>query len=155
MLRRALGMVTIILTVLALTGPGMALGSSKWRWWQNDDIITQLSLSPDEIKLLDDAYIESRQRMIEYKGRVDAERFKLEELLSRPEIDEVVVREQNRRMESARSALAEERFDFLLKSREILGHERFQKLIEIQRQWREERRKKWEQKQKEEENQGK
>jgi Spy/CpxP family protein refolding chaperone len=155
MLKRAFGMVTIIFTVLALTGPGMALGSSKWRWWQNDDIITQLNLSPDEIKLLDDAYVASRQRMIASKGRVDAERFKLEELLSRPEIDEAAVREQNRRMESARSDLAAVRFDFLLKSREILGYERFQKLTEIQRKWREERKNKWEQKQKEEENQGK
>ena len=155
MLKRALGMVTVIFTVLALTGPGMALGSYKWRWWHNDDIITQLNLSPDEIKRLDDAYVASRQRMIEYKGRVDAERFMLEELLSHPEIDETAVREQNRRMESARSDLAAERFDFLLKSREIIGYERFQKLIEIQRHWREERKKKWEQKQKEEENQGK
>jgi len=75
--------------------------------------------------------------------------------LSRPDFDEAAVREQNRKMESARSDLAEERFDFLLKSREILGYERFQKLIEIQRKWREERRQKWEQKHKEEENQGK
>jgi Spy/CpxP family protein refolding chaperone len=148
-------MMTIIFTVLALTGPGMALASSKWRWWQNDDIITQLNLTADEIKELDGAYVASRQRMIEYKGRVDAERFKLEEMLSRPDLDEAAVREQNRKMESARSDLAEERFDFLLKSREILGYERFQKLIEIQRKWREERRQKWEQKHKEEENQGK
>ena len=155
MLKRALVMMTIIFTVLALTGPGMALASSKWRWWQNDDIITQLNLTADEIKELDGAYVASRQRMIEYKGRVDAERFKLEEMLSRPDLDEAAVREQNRKMESARSDLAEERFDFLLKSREILGYERFQKLIEIQRKWREERRQKWEQKHKEEENQGK
>jgi len=155
MLKRALVMMTIIFTVLALTGPGMALASSKWRWWQNDDIITQLNLTADEIKELDGAYVASRQRMIEYKGRVDAERFKLEEMLSRPDFDEAAVREQNRKMESARSDLAEERFDFLLKSREILGYERFQKLIEIQRKWREERRQKWEQKHKEEENQGK
>jgi Spy/CpxP family protein refolding chaperone len=148
-------MMTIIFTVLALTGPGMALASSKWRWWQNDHIITQLNLTADEIKELDGAYVASRQRMIEYKGRVDAERFKLEEMLSRPDLDEAAVREQNRKMESARSDLAEERFDFLLKSREILGYERFQKLIEIQRKWREERKQKWEQKHKEEENQGK
>jgi Spy/CpxP family protein refolding chaperone len=153
MLKRTLGMMTVVFTVLALVGPGMASGSSKWRWWQNDDIITQLNLSPDEIKQVNDAYVASRQRMLEYKGRVEAERFKLEEMLSRPEIDERAVREQNRRMESARSDLAAERFDFLLKSREVLGYERFQKLVEIQRQWREERRKKWEQKRKEEERQ--
>jgi Spy/CpxP family protein refolding chaperone len=100
---------------------------------------------------LGDAYIESRRRMLEIKGRVDAERFKLEELLSRPEIDATSIREQNRKMESARSELAAERFDFLLISREVLGHERFQKLTEIQRQWREERRRRREQKPEEQE----
>lgn len=149
-LKRTLAMMVVIITVLAMAGPAMARGSSKWRWWQNDKIVTQLKLTPEEIKKLDEAYVESRRRMLEIMGRVEAERFKLEELLSRPEIDAAAIREQNRQMESARSALAEERFDFLLKSREVLGHERFQKLTEIQRQWREERKKRWEQKRKEE-----
>lgn len=152
-LKRTLGMVVVILTVLAMAGPELARGSSKWRWWHNDEIITQLNLSPQEIEELDDAYIASHRRMLEIKGRVEAERFKLEELLTRPEIDAAAIREQNRHMESARTELAAVRFDFLLKSREILGHERFQKLIEIQRQWREERRKRWEQKREEQERQ--
>jgi Spy/CpxP family protein refolding chaperone len=153
-LTRTLGMMVVIITVLALAGPAMARGGSKWRWWQNDEIVTQLKLTPEEIRKLDEAYVESRRRMLEIMGRVEAERFKLEELLSRPEIDAAAIREQNRQMESARSKLAEERLDFLLKSREILGYERFQKLTEIQRQWREERQKKWEQKRKEQERQG-
>lgn len=155
MLKRTLGMVVVVFTVLAVVGPGTARSSSKWRWWQNDEIITQLNLSPDEIKQLDDAYVESRRRMLEYKGKVEAERFILEEMLGRPEIDESAVRAQNRKMEAARSDLAGERVEFLLISREILGYERFQKLTEIQRQWREERRARREQREKEKESQGK
>lgn len=145
-LRRTLGIVVVIVTVLAMAGPAMARGASKWRWWQSKEIITRLELTPEEITALDDAYIESRRRMLAIRGRVEAERFKLEALLSRPEIDAAAIREQNRKMESARSDLAAERFDFLLKSRDVLGHARFQKLTEIQRQWREERQKKREQK---------
>lgn len=149
-LKRTLGMVVVLVTVLAMVGPAMARGASKWRWWQNDEIITMLNLSAEEIKKLDDAYIEARRRMLEIKGRVEAERFKLEALLSRPNIDGDAIRAQNRKMERARTDLAAERFDFLLKSRQILGHQRFQKLTEIQRQWREERRKRWEQRREEE-----
>ena len=148
-LKRTLGMMVLVVTVLALAGPAMASGSSRWRWWQNDEIITQLKLTPEEIKTLDDAYVDSRQRMLEIMGRVEAERFKLEEMMSRPEVDVAALREQNRKMESARSELAEIRFDFLLKSREVIGYARFQKLTEIQRQWREERHNRWEQKQQE------
>jgi Spy/CpxP family protein refolding chaperone len=152
-LKRTLGMVGVAVMVLALAGPAMARDASKWRWWQNDEIVTVLNLSPEETRKLDDAYIEARRRMLEIKGRVEAERFKLEALLSRPEIDADAIRAQNREMEQARTELAAERFDFLLKSRQILGHERFQKLTEIQRQWREERRKRWEQRRAEEERQ--
>jgi Spy/CpxP family protein refolding chaperone len=152
-LKRILTMMAVIVTVLAIAGPAMARGSSKWRWWQNEEIITLLKLSPQEIQKLDDAFVESRRRMLEIKGRVEAERFKLEELLSRPKINAAAIRQQNRKMEAARSDLAAERFDFLLKSREVLGHERFQQLIEIQRQWREERRKRWQQKREEDEHQ--
>ncbi|MEE4113144.1 MAG: periplasmic heavy metal sensor, partial [Desulfobacteraceae bacterium] len=140
-LTRTLGMIAVIVTVLASTGPAMASGSSKWRWWQNDKIVAQLKLTPEEIKALDEAYVASRRRMLEIMGRVEAERFELEELLSRPEIDVDAIRKQNRQMESARSDLAAERLNFLLISREVLGHKRFQKLTEIQRQWREERQK--------------
>jgi len=153
-LKRTLGMMAVLFTVLAMAGPVMANGSSKWRWWHNDAIITQLKLSPEETKALDDAFVESRRRMLEVKGRVEAERFQLEEMMSRPEIDVAALREQNRKMESARTELAEVRFDFLLKSREILGYERFQKLTAIQRQWRKERQEKWDQKRNEQENQG-
>jgi len=152
-LKRTLGIVVVVVTVLAMAGPAMARGASKWRWWQNEEIITLLKVTPEEIKKLDDAYIASRRSMLKLRGRVEAERFELEELLSRPEIDADAIREQNRKMESARSDLAEERLDFLLKSREVLGHERFQKLIEIQRQWREERQKKWGQNRKKQESQ--
>ena len=123
----------------------VAHGSSKWRWWQNDEIIQQLNLTQDEIKQLDDAYLASRRRMIEQKSRVEAERFELEELLGQSDFSEDAIRAQHRKLEAARSQLAAERFDFLLQTRKIIGYERFQKLTEIQRKWREERRKKHEQ----------
>lgn len=138
--KRTLVMMVVIVLVLAMAGPAMSRGASRWQWWKNGAIITRLNLSTEEIKKLDDAFIESRRNMLEIKGRVDAERFELEELLSRPEFDAATIRKQNRKMESARSELAAQRFEFLLKSREVLGHERFQKLTEIQRHWREKRR---------------
>jgi Spy/CpxP family protein refolding chaperone len=150
-LKRTLGIVVVIVTVLAMAGTAMARGGSKWRWWQNEEIVTLLKVTPEEIKKLDNAYIASRRSMLEIRGRVEAERFELEERLSRPEIDADAIREQNRNMESARSDLAAARLDFLLKSREILGHERFQKLTQIQRQWREERHKRRAQKREEQE----
>lgn len=141
MLKRAVS-VMVAGFVLSAVGLAVAHGSSKWRWWQNPEIIQQLNLTQDEIKQMDDAYLASRRRMIEQKSIVEAARYELEELLGQPDFSEADLRAQNRKLEAARSRLAEERFDFLLKTRNIIGHERFQLLTEIQRQWREERRKK-------------
>ena len=80
-LKRTLGIVVVVVTVLAIAGPAMARGSSKWRWWQNEKIIALLKVTPEEIKKLDDAYVESRRSMLKLRGRVEAERFELEELL--------------------------------------------------------------------------
>lgn len=141
MLKRATS-VMVAGFVLSAVGLAVAHGSSKWRWWQNPEIIQQLNLTQDEIKQLDDAYLASRRQMIEQRSRVEAERYELEELLGQPGFSEADIRAQHRKLEAARSQLAEERFDFLLKTRNIIGHERFQQLTEIQRKWREERRKK-------------
>lgn len=141
MLKRAVSVMVAGFVLLAV-GLAVAHGASKWRWWQNPEIIQQLNLTQDEIKQLDDAYLASRRRMIELKSRVEAERYELEELLGQSDFSEADLRAQNRKLEAVRSHLAEERFDFLLKTRNIIGHERFQLLTEIQRKWREERRNK-------------
>lgn len=139
MLKRTVGVIAAGFVLLAV-GLAVAHGSSKWRWWQNPEIIQQLNLTQDEIKRLDDAYLASRRRMIEQKSLVEAARYELEELLGQPDFSEADIRAQHRKLEEARSRLAEERFDFLLQTRNIIGHERFQLLTEIQRKWREERR---------------
>ena len=64
-LKRTIGIAVLVVTVLAVAGPAMANGASRWRWWQNDEIITQLKLTPQEIQKLDDDYVASRQRMLE------------------------------------------------------------------------------------------
>lgn len=154
MLKRTIGIMVVGLILLSALS-ATAAGSSRWRWWQNTEIIQQLKLTEDEIKQLNDAYLHLRSQWIDERSRIEAERFKLEELLGQLDFSEDVVRSQHRKLEEARSKLAEKRFDFLLQSRKIIGHERFQKLTEIQRKWREERRKKWEAKSKAEQQQPK
>jgi Spy/CpxP family protein refolding chaperone len=139
MLQRAMSSIMAAMFVVSAVGIAMANGSSHWRWWQNPEIVQKLNLSPDDIQKVDDAYIASRRLMLEQKGRVEAEQFQLEELLSQPKMNDAAIREQHRKLEKARSSLAAERFDFLLESRKIIGYERFQKLTDIQRQWREKR----------------
>jgi Spy/CpxP family protein refolding chaperone len=69
--------------------------------------------------------------MIKLKSQVEAEQFKLQALLEKNKLDEAAVRAQNRKLEQARTQLANERTAFVVEVRKIIGSQRFQKLAEM------------------------
>ena len=140
MLKRASSVIVAFIAMIGLTGTAMAEDAPKGRWWRNSNTVKQLNLSKDEIKELDSAYKESRRRMIKQKSRVESEQFQLEEMVESRKFDEKAIRQQHRKLEKARSDLAEEQFGFVVKSRKIIGHDRFQKLVDIQRDSKKRRR---------------
>ena len=118
----------------------LSLTFGQWvpagKWWRQSRIVEQLGLSPEEQQKLDDLYRDNRRELIRLKGRVEQERFALEELLERKTLDEAAIMDQFRRLEKARSKLAKERFMFLLGVRKIIGFERFEQLKGIYRGFR-------------------
>ncbi len=126
---------TRILTLMALMifAAGLAYaghGGDK-RWWRLPDIVQQLQLSDEEARQLEDAFEASRLKMIELKGQVEEEQFKLRSLMEKSDLDENLVWEQHRKLEKARSALADERFSFFVQVRKMIGYERFEKLLQL------------------------
>lgn len=120
-----------LLLLSLLIPPAIALGVQDvplGKWWHNPQVSKQMNLNKDEIRKLDETYLESRRKLIDLKSRVERERFELENLLERETLDETAVMEQFRRVESARNRLAIERFSFLIQVRKILGFERYQNL---------------------------
>jgi len=120
-----------LLLLSLLIPPAIALGVQDvplGKWWHNPQVSKQMNLNKDEIRKLDETYLESRRKLIDLKSRVERERFELENLLERETLDETSVMEQFKRVESARNRLATERFSFLVQVRKILGFERYQNL---------------------------
>ena len=103
------------------------------RWWRNARVVQELSLTSGEKQRLENAYQNSRRKLIQKKGRVETEQIELENLMGRRKINEKAIRAQNRKLEKARSDLADEKFAFVIEVRKIIGHERFQKLVNIYR----------------------
>jgi Spy/CpxP family protein refolding chaperone len=103
----------------------------RGRWWRTPDVVQQLNLTNSEIDQLDKAFDAARIQMIELKGKVEIERSKLRTLMEQSDFNEAEVREQHRTEEAARTQLADARFGFLLKVREIIGQDRFLKLLDI------------------------
>lgn len=132
MLKRA-SIFFVAFFVMLTVGTAMAQDSPKGRWWRDGSVVKQLNLSKDEVKQLDKAYKSSRRRQIEKKSRVEAEQFELKDMLESKKFNESATREQHRKLEKARSNLASEQFGWVVESRKIIGRDRFQKLVNIQK----------------------
>ena len=121
-----------ILLIFMINLPGLATGQDvpSGKWWYN------LNLTQKEIRQLDQLYVGSHRKLIKLKNAVEREQFELDTLLGKKTVDDAKVRKQFKRLESARTDLADERLGFIIGVREIIGAERFQQLKTSYKKWR-------------------
>ncbi len=122
-------MVAIFMALSAATA--MAQNAPSGRWWRSQKVVKALNLTNGETQRLEEAYRQSRRALIKKKSRVESEQFELQSLMDRPKMDEKAIRAQNRKLEKARSDLADEKFAFVIQVRKIIGHKRFQRLVKL------------------------
>ena len=127
-----------ILLIFMVSLPGSAVGQDvpSGKWWYNKKIVQNLNLTQKEIRKLDQLYAKSHRKLIKLKNAVEREQFELDELLGQKTVDDAKVREQHKRLESARTDLSNERLGFVIGVREIIGAERFQELKTSYKKWR-------------------
>ena len=127
-----------ILLIFIINLPGSAAGQDvpSGKWWYNQKVVKNLNLTKNEIRQLDQLYVDSHRELIKLKNAVEREQFELDTLLGKKTVDDAKVREQFKRLESARTDLANERLGFVIRVREIIGAERFQQLKTSYKDWR-------------------
>jgi Spy/CpxP family protein refolding chaperone len=127
-----------ILLIFMINLPGLATGQDvpSGKWWYNQKIVKNLNLTPKEIRQLDQLYVASHRKLIKLKNAVEREQFELDTLLGQKKADNAKVRKQFKRLENARTDLADERLGFIIRVREIIGVERFQQLKTSYKKWR-------------------
>jgi len=127
-----------ILLIFMINLPGLAAGQDvpSGKWWYNQKVVQNLNLTQKEIRQLDQLYVDSHRKLIQLKNEVEREQFELDTLLGKKTVDDAKVRKQFKRLESARTDLADERLGFIIGVREIIGAERFQQLKTSYKKWR-------------------
>ena len=139
---KEIGTVTRFLAIMAALMVVMPLGllaqapPPAGRWWHIPKVAEELNLRDDQKSRLDSLYLANRSRIIDLKAKMQKEQIKLEGLLEKQKLDKAAVMKQYDRVEKARSALAHERFRYLLQVREIIGYDRFENLKVLFSQWR-------------------
>lgn len=134
MLRNAFSFILLAIFVIS---PVMALGQEvpAGKWWYNPKIQKNLNLSKNEVKSLDKLFASSKRKLIKHKSAVEREQFELDQLLSGKDGNDAAVKKQFRNLEKARQDLANERLQFVIGVRNILGQDRFQQLKSNYRNW--------------------
>lgn len=108
-------------------GPDMPMGKMG-KWWHRPEVAQALSITDEEKKSLDDAYLNSARKLIDLKADTEKQMLELESLLAQEGSAPEALMKQFEQVQASRTQLASEHFRFLLESRKILGMERFTQL---------------------------
>lgn len=135
-MRNAFKIVLVVVTLVLVIHP-VALASESspsGRWWQMPVVVKQLDLSGEQIDRLEDLYYAHNRKLIQLKNDVESEQFELEILMEADVLDVDKAMARHERLEKARGQLAKERFSYFLEIRQILGAEKFRRLVEMKKQ---------------------
>jgi Spy/CpxP family protein refolding chaperone len=128
---------SVILLIIFLIAPVIAAGQDvpAGKWWYNPKIQNNLGLSKSEVGQLDKLFANSRRKLIKLKSEVENEQFELDQLLGQNKVNDVKVKKQFQKLEKARNKLANERLQFVIGVRNLLGPDRFQQLKSNYKKW--------------------
>lgn len=135
MLKKVL-IAALLILLISLPGAVTAQDVPSGKWWYNKKVVQNLNLTQKEVGQLDGLYEDSHRRLIDLKSAVKREQFELDTLLGKEPVDDAKVRKQFKRLEKARTDLADERLGFVIRVREIIGADRFQQLKTSYKDWR-------------------
>ncbi len=127
-----------MLPILVISLPAIVIAQDvpSGKWWYNKKVVKNLNLTSNEVRQLDGLYEDSHRKLIDLKSAVKREQFELDTLLGKEPVDDAKVRKQFKRLETARTDLANERLGFVIRVREIIGADRFQQLKTSYKDWR-------------------
>lgn len=134
MLKRLFLLLAIVL--LLVPAVSQAKDIPPGRWWRIPYFSEQLSITEQEKDELDKLFDHNRNRLAELKKQMEQERVELTRLMEEEHhLNENAAVVQMKKLENTRTVLAATRFSYSLEVRKLLGHDRFQQLKTIYRNW--------------------
>jgi Spy/CpxP family protein refolding chaperone len=105
------------------------------RWWHIPYFADQLQITDQQKDELDKLFDYNRNRLAELKKQMEQERSELLKAFDQEHLNESTAITQMKKLESTRTLLAATRFSYSLELRKMLGHERYQRLKTLYRNW--------------------
>ncbi len=105
------------------------------RWWHIPYFADQLNITDKQKEEFDKLFDHNRDRLAELKKQMEQEKSELLKVIDQEHLNESTAIAQMKKLESTRTLLAATRFTYLLEVRKLLGHERFERLKILYRNW--------------------
>jgi Spy/CpxP family protein refolding chaperone len=126
-------MVAAALLLVAAGAMAQPLGVPQGRWWERPRFADELALSAEQKTQLETLTVENARGMIDLKAAVEKAELDLRAVAEAEPFDAAKVRAAFREVQQARSRLENERFESLLRVREVLNSEQWRRLRELTR----------------------
>ena len=120
-----------ISTVAAQAAPGGPKKKGQvpsGKWWQHPSTVKNLNLTQAEMDSLDAQFDARARKFIELKHAIELAQFDLDQMMLQEPMDESALMAQFNKLETVRSDLSKERFQYYVQVRKLLGPDRFQNI---------------------------
>ncbi len=133
---------------LAVSRPGRPHGMRLGAWWKNSEIVSKLQLSEEQVRKIEDTYLNHRLKLIDLRANLEKQEVQLEPLLDADRPDEGKVATQIDEITAARGRLEKENALMMLAIRRVLTVDQWKKLqtldethrtggpVVLERRWR-------------------
>lgn len=105
------------------------------RWWHVPYFVDALEITDGQKDELDKLYDYNRNRLAELKKQMEQERSELVKAFDQEHLNESTAITGMKKLENTRTLLAATHFSYSLELRKMLGHEKFQRLKTLYRNW--------------------
>jgi len=118
---------------------GGPMGVPMGRWWERPKVAERLALTPEQTKKLEAITLDQARTMVDLKGVLEKAEIDLRAASDAEPFNAKRVRDAFGVVLQARTKLETQRFEMLLKTREVVTAEQWAKLRELARERRAER----------------
>ena len=112
-------------------GPEMHMGPDLGAWWKNSEIVKEVGISEQQVKLIEQKFLEHRLKLIDLRADVERQELKFQPLMEEDQPDEAKVGAQLDLLLAARGRLEKANTLMMLGIRKVLTVEQWKKLEEI------------------------
>ena len=137
---RALQKTLLAAALAALSVPALAAPDfPDGKWWKRPRLAAEIGLSADQSREIEKIFLKSRPRLIDLKADLEKKQLTLQSSMEDQAADRRTVEKEIEAVENARAELQKARALMILDMKQILKHDQWERLLQMQQEMRERR----------------